>query len=117
MRRNIIKKLAEGSFKKNEIDNKTVMKIAKVLKRTDLKVYIKDLKKMDAKNTVTVTVPSLKGATDMKKYFSKLYPEKKVVFKIDETLLTGIKVVDYDNVYELSLKGFLEHSLRGATND
>lgn len=117
MKRNIIKKLAEASFKKNEIDDKTVMKIAKVLKRTDLKVYIKDLKKMDAKNTVTVTVPSLKGATDMKKYFSKLYPEKKVVFKIDETLLTGIKVVDYDNVYELSLKGFLEHSLRGATND
>jgi hypothetical protein len=31
--------------------------------------------------------------------------------------LTGIKVVDYDNVYELSLKGLLESAIKGYTND
>ena len=117
MKKNIIKKLAEESFTKNELDEKTVMKVAKVLKREDLKVYIKDLKNMEAKKTVTVTIPSSKGAGDMKKYFDRIYPGKRIVFKVDESLLTGIKVVDYDNVYELSLKGLLEHSLRGATND
>ncbi len=117
MRRNIIKKLAEESFTKNKLDEKTVMKVAKVLKREDLKVYIKDLKNMDAKKTVTVTIPASRGVGDMKKYFDRIYPGKRIVFKVDESLLTGIKVVDYDNVYELSLKGLLEHSLRGATND
>ena len=117
MKKNIIKKLAQESFKKNELDEKIVIKVAKALKREDLKVYIKDLKNMEAKKTVTVTIPTSHGVGDMKKYFDKIYPGKRIVFKIDESLLTGIKVVDYDNVYELSLKGLLEHSLRGATND
>jgi F0F1-type ATP synthase delta subunit len=117
MKKNVIKKLAEQSFKKDNLDEKLVMKVAKNLKREDLKVYIKDLKNISAQKTVTVTIPSSKGASDMKKYFDKIYPGKRIVFKVDESLLTGIKVVDYDNVYELSLKGVLEHSLRGATND
>ncbi len=117
MKKKIIKKLAQESFKKNELDEKIVIKVAKALKREDLKVYIKDLKNMEAKKTVTVTIPTSHGVGDMKKYFDKIYPGKRIVFKVDESLLTGIKVVDYDNVYELSLKGLLEHSLRGATND
>lgn len=117
MKKNIIKKLAEESFNKNNLNEKIVMKVAKTLKREDLKVYIKDLKNMDAKKTVTITIPTSKGIGDMKKYFDKMYPDKRIVFRVDESLLTGIKVVDYDNVYELSLKGLLEHSLKGATND
>lgn len=117
MKNNIIKKLAEESFSKNNLDEKIVMKVAKTLKREDLKVYIKDLKNMDTQRTVTVTIPSSAGVNDMKNYFSKMYPGKRIVFRVDESLLTGIKIVDYDNVYELSLKRLLEHSLKGVTND
>lgn len=117
MRKNLIKKLAEESFVKNTLDKNKTAKIAKSLKREDLKVYIKDLKTISARNSVTVTLPSDQGLRDMKNYFFKIYPHKRILFNIDETMLTGIRVVDYDNVYELSLKSFLENSLRGTTND
>ena len=117
MRKNLIKKLAKDSFVKNNLDKNRTVKIAKSLKREDLKVYINDLKTISAKNSVVVTLPSDEGLREMKNYFSKIYPNKKLSFNIDETLLTGIKVVDYDNVYELSLQSFLENSLRGSTND
>lgn len=117
MKKNIIKKLAEESFTKNGLNENNVIKIARKLKREDLKVYIKDLKNIEAKKTVTVTLPSLKNSNDLKNYFSKIYPEKRIILKEDDSLLTGIKVVDYDNVFELSLKEILEHSLKRATND
>lgn len=94
-----------------------VTKVARVLKREDLKIYIKDLKNIEAKRTVTIIIPSLSGINEMKRYFSKIYPGKRIVFNVDESLLSGIKVVDYDNVYELSIKGLLENSLKGSTND
>lgn len=116
MKKNIIKKLAEESYSKNTLDSGKITKIAKKLKRGDLKVYIKNLKDLEAQKTVTITVPSEDGVREIKEHFSKLYPDKKIVFSLDSSLLTGIKVVDYDNVYELSLKSFLKSSVR-TTND
>ena len=52
----------------------------------------------------------------MRKYFSEIYPGKKISFNLDQTLISGIKVEDYDNVYELSIKGFLEKAVKN-TND
>lgn len=116
MKKNIIKKLADSSFTKEKINEDTVMKIAKVLKREDLKFYIKNLKMIDSKKTVHITIPNEEGMNEMKKYFLKLYPNKKIVFNFDPSLITGIKVVDYDTVYELSLKNLLEGAVR-STND
>ncbi len=116
MKKNLIKKLAEESYTKNDLDHDKIEKIAKNLKREDLKVYIKSLKALDSRKTVTVTLPSEEGIREIKDQFTKLYPDKKIIFAIDPTLLTGIKVVDFDNEYELSLKGFLESSIK-TTND
>lgn len=116
MNKKNIKKLAESSYSKNTLDSDKITKIAKKLKRSDLKVYIKDLKNMEAQKTVTVTVPNEDGIREIKEHFSKLYPDKKLVFNLDPALLSGVKVVDYDNVYELSIKSFLENSIR-TTND
>lgn len=116
MNKKVIKKLAEESYSKNTLDSGKITKIAKKLKRSDLKVYIKNLKDIEAQKTVMITVPNEDGLREIKTHFSKLYPDKKIVFNIDTTLLTGIKVVDYDNVYELSLKSLLENSVR-TTND
>lgn len=117
MKKNIIKKLADASYTKDKLDEGKVKKVAKSLKRGDLKVYLKDLKDIEARSTVFITVPAEEGLTEMKRYFTKLYPDKKLMFSIDESLLTGIRVVDYDNIYELSLKSFLESSVKGALND
>ncbi len=116
MTKQIIKKMAESSYTNDELDEKKVDKIAKNLKKSDLKIYIKDLKIMEMKKTVTVSVPTQDGMNEMKTYFTRIYPGKRIVFNVDESLITGIRVVDYDNVYELSLKGFLEQSIR-STND
>lgn len=116
MKKKLIKKLANVSFKKDRLDERKVQEITRVLKREDLKSYIKNLKIIDEKRTVCITVPSEEGLGEMRKYFIKLYPNKKIVFNFDSSLLTGVRVVDYDNVYELSLKGFLEGATRN-TND
>lgn len=116
MNKKTIKKLAQSSYSKNTLDSGKITKITKNLKRSDLKVYIKNLKDLEAQKKVVVTVPSEDGMREIKAHFSKLYPDKKLVFNLDPTLLSGVKVVDYDNVYELSVKSFLENSIR-TTND
>ena len=116
MNKNLIKKLADASYSKNEIDSKKVNRISKSLKRAELKVYINSLKIIKAKKTVSVSIPSEEGISEMRKYFSEIYPGKKISFNLDQTLISGIKVEDYDNVYELSIKGFLEKAVKN-TND
>lgn len=116
MKKNIIKKLAQESYTKNDLDRDKIERIAKNLKRQDLKVYIKTLKSIESKRTVNITLPSEDGIREIKEQFNRLYPDKKILISIDPTLLTGVKVVDYDNEYELSLKGQLENSIR-TTND
>lgn len=117
MKRNIIKKLAEQGYGKSGINKDQVLKIAKALKRKDLKIFIKDLKNIEAKRTVRVTLPDQDGITQMRNYLVKVYPGKKILFNIDPTLLSGIKVEDFDNVYELSLKSFLNQAIINTKYD
>ena len=49
--------------------------------------------------------------------FTRIYPNKKIIVKIDPELITGIKVADYDNEYELSLQGMLEDSIEYITKN
>jgi F0F1-type ATP synthase delta subunit len=111
MKKNMIKKLAVASYTKNELDALKVKKITKSLTRTELKDYINDLKNIENRRTVTVPIPSEEETSKIKQMFAKIYPTKRIVIKVDEELLTGIRVVDFDNVYELSLKNYLENSL------
>ena len=117
MRKTDIKKVASASYTKQKLDSVKVKKVAKHLKREDLKVYIRELKDIESRKTVQITVPNEEGLMEIKKYFTKLYPDKKLLFGIDDTLIGGIRVVDYDNIYELSIKNFLEGSLEGGLND
>jgi hypothetical protein len=112
MNKTDLKKLAEISYTKDNLDEKKVDMIANNLKKTDLKIYIKNLKNIELKKTVIITVPGEGGITEIKNYFYKLYPGRKLVFNTDESLISGIRVVDYDNVYELSLKNFLEKAIK-----
>lgn len=116
MRKSEIKKLASASYTKNKLDEKKVNRVSKHLKNNDLRAYIKDLKTLESKKTVNITLPNSESVSIIKGHFAKIYPDKRIVFSVDPTLLTGIKVVDYDNEYELSLKGFLEGGIT-HTND
>lgn len=111
MKKIVIKKLADASFTKNTLDKEKVDRIAKKLNRGDLKEYIKDLKNLNSKKTVIVSLPSENGASKIRDMFAKIYPARRIEIKIDEDLISGIKVIDYDNEYELSMKSFLEESM------
>ncbi len=117
MKKTDIKHVANASFTKDKLDEAKVKKVSKQLKRADLKVYIRELKDIESKKTVQITVPNEEGLLEMRKYFMKLYPDKKLLFGIDESLIGGIRVIDYDNIYELSIKNFLENSVEGGLND
>lgn len=116
MKNNTIKILAKNSYAKGRIDGKKAVKIATSLKREDLKVYIKSLKDIQARNTVFITVASNENMPNLIKEFEKLFPNKKISVELDPSLVAGIRIVDYDNVYELSIKDILEKGIV-ARND
>ena len=112
MKKAVIKKIAEQSYTRGKLDQSKVDIVEKNLKREDLKVYIKELRTIEAKNSLIVTLPSEAGMEEIKKQLTNLYPTKDIYFEIDETLIAGVRIQDFDNLYELSLQNFLE----GATH-
>lgn len=116
MKKNTIKILAKNTYVKGKIDNKKAVKFASSMKRDDLKIYIKSLKDLESRNTVFITVASNENMPNLLKEFEKLFPNKKISIELDPTLMAGIRIVDYDNVYELSIKDILEKGII-ARND
>ena len=102
----------EHGYSKSKIE-----KVTKHLKRSEVKEYIRDLKAIENKRTVTITIPQDQGISEIKQMFTRIYPNKKIIVKIDPELITGIKVADYDNEYELSLQGMLEDSIEYITKN
>lgn len=105
-----IKKLAGLSFTRNNLDDRKVDSIAKLLKRSDLKEYVRVLKSIEAQKKVQVVIPNLsmikKG--DLQK-FQKMFPNKKILYEEDPSLLVGVKIINNDKVFEFSLKNNLEN--------
>lgn len=114
MKKNLIKKFAEESFKGNYLNEAKIFEVLKILKREHFKIYLRYLKDLNSKKTVIITLSNSEGFPEVKKYFGKIYSDKKIVYNFDSSLLTGIKVVDYDNVYELSLRRFINDYLGSA---
>lgn len=116
MNRKIIKKIAEDSYSKKGLERAKVFEFARALKRRDLREYIRILKNFENRMTVTVTLPRENEISEIRRRLNKIYPNKKIVFTIDPTILAGIRIVDYDDVYEMSLKNFLETKLDQITH-
>ncbi len=100
-----IKMLVLASYIDKKLDPDRINKIVKLLTRKDLKVYIKLLKNYEKQNTVIVSLPFLYND---KKKFSKIFKGKKIIYKEDTSLMTGVKIVNNDIVYEYDLKNTLE---------
>lgn len=100
--------LALASYKGKNLDEKKVNTISSFLSRGDLKKYINALKNLENNKKLIVSTPS--GSSDAKS-FEKLFPDKKIVFKRDPSLLLGISIIDNDIEYEFSLKNSLDKIL------
>ena len=112
MNKSLIKLLAKKSIKNNRFDAVMIKKIASLLKRSDLKTYLKELKDLREKNTVYLSIPS-NGILEeeAKKFFAKNFSGKQIEVTLDPSLIGGIRVRNYDMIYEISLKDELEKSL------
>ena len=105
-----IKKLAIQSYTRNNLDAKKVSSIARFLKRGDLKDYLRALKSIEANKKVLVFIPNMESfsKSDLQKTFGKMFPNKKILYEEDPSLLLGVRVVNNDQIFEFSLKNNLE---------
>ncbi|MBI3985101.1 MAG: F0F1 ATP synthase subunit delta [Candidatus Levybacteria bacterium] len=111
MDKKLLRKLVLASYTKGNLDEDKVAKIVKYLKKSELREYIKALKLFEMQNTVLVSVTTDK-TKDLKKHFEKIFFPKKVYVEYDKSLLAGIKIADFDNIYELNLKNKLENLIK-----
>lgn len=109
MTKKIIKKLAVESYTKESLDSKKVDRIVKQLGKSDLKLYIKAIKNYESNKTVILLLPSISDKTSLIKEVKKLFPQKRIVIKIDESIIAGIRIIDGDNIYDFNLQNTLEN--------
>lgn len=113
MNKKFIKKLAHNSFTDNKLDEKKVKVISSNLNRGRLKTYLREIKNISQKNTVYITIPSNSTLTeDASKTFSRLFPGRKIEIRVDTTLIGGVRIENYDMIYDLSIKSRLEDSIK-----
>lgn len=93
------------SYSNQFLNQAKVNKIVKFLSKSDLKQYINALKLEEKKKSLIVSAP-VKNQNLAR--FTELFPNKKIIFKIDPSLMLGIKIVDNDLVYEFTLKSSLD---------
>lgn len=106
--------LALGSYNGNILDEKKVNSISSYLSRSDLKKYINALSDLENNKKLIVSVPT--DNFDVKT-FEKLFPNKRIIIKIDPSLLLGVSIVDNDIVYEFSLQNSLDKLLTHIEED
>lgn len=103
-----IQKLVSESYVENNLNPEDVEIISSDLDRRELKEYIKALRKWEEKNSVVVTLPGLPTDTD-KKRFLALFPDKKIIYNIDPSILVGVKIKNNDLITELNLKDTIDN--------
>lgn len=105
MNKKKIDKLVLASYSNDLLNRKTVNKISTLLSKADLKKYINGLKSDEKKKSLIISSPN--GSQELKK-FERLFPNKKLIFKKDPSLMLGVRIVDNDIVYEFTLKNSLD---------
>jgi predicted PilT family ATPase len=109
MNRRTLQQLVVESYSEGELDAQKVNKIADLLTKKELRLYIKALKNWEKQSNIAVDVP-----VDDHNYHAQLhraFPDKKIVINVDPTLLLGMRLQHNDDVYEMSLK----HTLNKIT--
>ncbi|MDO8639906.1 MAG: hypothetical protein Q7R53_03180 [bacterium] len=102
-----LENLVTLSYTGDSLNEEAVLAVADRLKRGSLKRYIKELRMRENKNRVIVTLPFQPDEND-KKRFGDIFAGKNILFRIDQSLLMGVQIIDNDIVYNLNLKDSLE---------
>ena len=108
MNKKFLRKLAEESYIKGNLDPENVKKISDLLKRTELKQFIKEIKIKENKKNIIISLPFMPNDEEQEKH-KRLFPDKTIVYDIDPTLQVGLKITDNDLITEYNLKHTLEN--------
>lgn len=100
-----INKLVTASYRGDLLNQKRVSRIASLIGKSDLKKYINALRMTEKKKSLIVSAPV--NNQDLRR-FEKLFPNKKIIFKKNPSLMLGVNIIDNDIAYEFSLKNSLE---------
>lgn len=115
-KRNIYK-LVNISYKNNLLDKNIVLKISNKLSRRDLKLYLKALKINEQKNTIKVIMANDKiNKILLEKKLKQEFGNKIYDYKIDKSLIAGIKIIDNDLIYDFSLNNTIDNLVTYINN-
>lgn len=107
-----IDNLVKESYSGSNLDLKKVNKIQKFLKRADLKLYIRGVKNLESKKTVTVVVPNEDNKKNIdEKIIKKMFPNKKINYKTNPSLVIGARIINEDRVFDFNLENSLGNIL------
>lgn len=104
-----IKNLAIASYAREELDEKKVDRISKLLTRIELKRYIKFLKNLEQGKTLKVIMSKLEVKAELTKELKTMFPNKKIEFLEDKSLIAGIKIINNDIIYDFNLANTFEN--------
>jgi len=106
MNRQTLKQLVIESYSDGTLDAQKVNKIADLLTKKELQLYITALKNWEKANKLIIEVPS-DGGLDLQA-LRDAFPDKKIVINTDPSLLLGMRIQNNDDIYEMSLKNSLD---------
>jgi len=109
MTRKQIKKLVVASYTRDALDSKRVNRIVKLLTRSELKEYIKGIRNQERSRTLFAFAPKVSAKENLKKVLKKLFPDKRIEVKEDQSIIAGVRIVNSDNVYDFNLRNNLEN--------
>ncbi len=107
MNKKQIKKLVLVSYSKNILDNTKAEKIANMLSRSDLKLYLHGLKQYEKRISLQVFLPFSQTQEQQKK-IQELFPDKKIIYTQDKSLMAGIKIIQNDTIIEYNIQHTLD---------
>ena len=106
MTRSALKHLVIASYSEGSLDPEKVNKIADLLSRKELKLYIKALKNWEKQQQVLVDVPQ--ETPGLEAELHSVFPDKQIVLTVDPSLILGMRMHHNDDIYEMSLNNTLE---------
>jgi F0F1-type ATP synthase delta subunit len=106
MKRQTLKQMVIESYSDGELDAKKINKIADLLTKKELRLYIKALKNWERENKIIIEVANKEGL-DLDG-FQEMFLDKKLVVTVDPSLLLGMRLYNNDDIFEMSLKNTLQ---------
>lgn len=111
----LLKQLIKYSYNNNMLNPKNVNRIANLLNRSDLKLYIRAIKIQERKLSVFIDTPM--NNMKLKEKFKDTFPHKNIYFRNDPSLMLGARITADDMILDINLNNTLESIIKFVEED